>query len=110
MVSSNKLDNVVNNREELASKCMPNVYVNGLTIIVPSDINTFSVIAFNNEPTYQGLIGYMSKLIFKNVTFLKENPNGTLSLFDSNYSITLANTLTKDVPAIMNDVNIHSQL
>jgi hypothetical protein len=52
----------------------------------------------------------MSKLIFKNVTFLKENPNGTLSLFDSNYSITLANTLTKDVPAIMNDVNIHSQL
>jgi hypothetical protein len=108
IVYSYMLDNVINPRAELTQKCLPNITINKMTIVVPSNVSDFSLIGFSTSPTYSGLVGYLSKLIFKDVVIMKENPSSALLLRDANYGIYLQNVLVKDLPATMQDVNIHS--
>lgn len=74
-----------NTRNEVSKKCLPNITINNMKIIVPSGLNKiclYDIGRQSNQGTdvlYKDKVGYINKIQIGGLTIVQDNPNDELA-------------------------------
>ncbi len=82
---SGALQEEKNTREEVSKKCLPNITVNNMKIIVPSGMNRiclYDLGRYSNQGKIspnKDKVGYINKIRIRGMTIVQDNPNDELT-------------------------------
>lgn len=94
LVNMRSWSDKINQRAELLKKCLPNVYVENLTMEVPEGVDVINVIGLPSTLTYPEKAGYISNITVKGLTFKYANDNQPVSLRLSSTAVGIENNLS----------------
>jgi hypothetical protein len=100
-----QLVSTVNERPELQDKCVPNIRINDLQIILPTGVTTFYFLKIDIL-SYTGNVKGANVFIFNDVSYCLEN-GGIINatFYDSNRSLTLTEPYAKSVNSIIHNIS-----
>lgn len=68
LIELRRIDNVVNGRDELKEKRLPNIYIKNLIVTVPEKVERFYLFKTDKENTYESGFGHLSEIIIDGLT------------------------------------------
>lgn len=73
LVELRRIDSVVNGRDELKEKRLPNIYIKNLTVTIPDKVERFYLFKTDKEITYKSGFGYLSEINIDGLTVRTNN-------------------------------------
>jgi hypothetical protein len=94
LIHQGRIDGVVNVRPELSERCIPNVTISNLTVMVPDDVPNVYLFYFKGDETVERELGYLDNVSLSGIRFeYTEGNRAPANFFLSNLSLPIARTV-----------------
>lgn len=101
LVDLGRYDDVINKRNELSLKCVPNITVDNLTVNLPDDAVSFSIFHSKKADDFTGTIGYLNNIGLKDIV-INYDGDKTIPIHISNNAYTTRNAFS----CVMNNIEM----
>ena len=105
LIDQGRIDDKVNARQELSNRCIPNISIKNLKVIVPIEVSNIYLFYFRGKEPIKRSVDYLSEISISGVSFVYSDERALANFYLSNLPL----RITKDMNITLKDIDLISK-